>query len=158
MKTLVCLLILMGTMCAQEKRSEPYRMNDDVLGESLEVFRHNNPRCVAQDAVKGIVKGEIQRIGCAPDSDAKPGTNWDPDTKYEAIPLWTRRAVFSGDDNLAALSFSFLSADAVRLEEQFLRDVGPPSTPAPIWQNGTSTIILQANVGDSKYGILILAQ
>jgi hypothetical protein len=68
MKTVVCLLILIGTMCAQEKRLEPYRMNNDVLGEPLEEFRHNNPKCVVQDALKGIVKGPaIRRLGCRPE-------------------------------------------------------------------------------------------
>jgi len=163
MKTLIFLLILMGTICAQEKHSEPYRMNNDKLGESLEEFRRNNPNCVIQDALKGMVKGPaLRRLGCRPEINGEtpnePDTNWEPDTKYDEIPLWTRRALFNGDDGLVGLSFAFRSADAVRLEEQFLRDVGPPSNPVPIWTNGTSTIILQAHVENSKYGLLVLTQ
>jgi hypothetical protein len=59
---------------------------------------------------------------------------------------------------LVGLSFAFRPADAVQLEEQFRRDVGPPSKPFPIWENGTSMIILQAKVEPSKYGLLVLMQ
>jgi hypothetical protein len=163
MKTLVCLLILMGSMCAQEKRSEPYRMNDDVLGESLEEFQHNNPKCVVQDPLEGMLKGPgLRQLGCIPEingeTPTEPNTNWEPDTNYYGIPLWTRKATFTGENGLVGLSFAFRSADAGRLEEHFTRDVGPPSTHFPIWENGTSAIILQAKVGNSKYGLLILMQ
>ena len=138
-------------------------MNNDVLGESLEEFRRNNPKCVVQDAVKDMVKGRaLRRLGCIPEingeTPTEPDANWEPDTTYYGIPLWTRKALFNSEDGLVGLSFAFRSADAVRLEEQFTRDVGPPSKPVPIWENGTSTIILQANVGNSKYGLLILMQ
>jgi hypothetical protein len=164
MKTLVCLLILMGTMCAQEKRSEPYRMNSDVLGESLEEFRRNNPWCVVEDTFTMSFGGPaVRRLGCIPEnnlvSPTVPDTYWEPDTTYYGIPLWTRGALFNGEDGLVRLSFEFRSADAVRLEKQFRRDVGPPSNPFPIWWgNGTSTIILWANVEPSKYGLLELMQ
>jgi hypothetical protein len=79
MKTLVCLLILMGTICAQEKSLEPYRMNSDVLGESLEEFRRNNPKCVVQDTPKDIVKGPaLRRLGCIPEINGETPT--EPDT------------------------------------------------------------------------------
>jgi len=134
MRTLDCLLILMGTMCPQEKRSEPYRMSNDVLGESLEEIRRNNPKCVVQDASKDMVRGPaLRRPGCIPEingeTPTEPDTNWEPDTTYYGIPLWTRKALFNGEDGLVGLSFAFRSADAVRLEEQFRRDVSEHRSP-----------------------------
>ncbi|MEI4896597.1 hypothetical protein Q8G71_35490, partial [Klebsiella pneumoniae] len=75
-----------------------------------------------------------------------PDANWEPDTNYDGVPLWTRKGIFNSKDGLIILAFHFRSADAVRIEQQFLRDIGPPSQGLS-WGNGTSVIFLQPGMG-----------
>jgi len=140
---------------AQGKRAEPYRINSDVMGESVEEYWHNNPKCTFLD--EEVRPSELwpgrseQYLMCYGDDEQLPDGHFD--TAYGDVPMRTMSARFVSREGLVELSLRFSTSEYARVREQVIRDFGRPKEGGSakndeFWSNGVSRIELNQEGGD----------
>ena len=167
---------LLAVICAlllfvQGGEPEPYRINHDVIGESVADYLHFHPKCCNPEDESPPQPGQVQRLSPA----GRPtritgGQSVDsmftaaPDTVFGTVQLKTMAADFLEKEGLIQIGYELKQEDYQQLKAHLLKEFGNPTQVSGLngetltWDNGVSRIDLQRDNVDGSASFFMMGQ
>ena len=186
MKSFFCVLIIFAvsavfaqTPAPTAQSPEPYHIKNDILGESISVYRQNNPECSDKDPISKLANfsqlkatgkwgGTCMTLGFDPELPPGQSTH----ITYAEISMKMKTATFS-EDHFTLLMFTAKHRDYDLLRDNLIAKFGEPTSRATedvqnrmgahfvgellTWDNSVSSIHLEEYSGDLDSSSLVFA-